>query len=211
MALHDLLSAMRAEADEEIARLERDSRDEAARILAGAEREARALEDERLGHARAELDAELARRRALAGLDAARVLDRGREELFGELLDELRERVAALRGSEGYRALFAELLRESVTELPTGRHLRVDPRDAALARELAAELTRRLNTRELDLRPELETMGGVELETEDRRRLCNTLEARLAAAEPELRMCFGRLAAALLQPSAAAPRNRKAA
>ena len=64
MALDDLLSAMRAEADEEIARLERESRREEEEILARAAEQARTLEDELRREAEAELQAELRRRRS---------------------------------------------------------------------------------------------------------------------------------------------------
>ena len=205
MALQDLLSAIRAEADAETARVESESRLETGRILTAAEREAGELEGARLRRARGELDTELARRRALARLAAARVLARGREQVFDELVDELRRRLGDLRGSDGYRKLFAQLLHESVAALPTARQLRVDPRDEALARELAADLGGGL-----EVRPELCTAGGVELQTADGRRLRNTFEARLEAAEPELRMSCGRLLAELARNRVSPPRNDEA-
>ena len=204
MALHDLLSAIQVQADAEIARLESDTRFEAARIMSAAEREAGELEGARLRRATAELDADVARRRALARLAAARVLARGRDQLFEELLDELRRRLGNLRASQAYRPLFAELLDESLAGLPTARQLRVDPRDEPLARELATDLGRRL-----EVSPELHTAGGVELQTADGRRLCNTLEARLDAVEPELRMAFGRLLAELARDRVCTPGNNE--
>jgi V/A-type H+/Na+-transporting ATPase subunit E len=188
MPLDDLLSAMRAAGDEEIARLERDSRLEAAEILHAAERQARSIDAQVLRAAQVELDAQLARRRSRARLEARRALRAAREEAFAELLDDVRVRLAALRESGPYRAVFTELLRESRAALPAGRRLRVDPRDEALARELGAEL---------ELPPVLQTAGGLELETDDGRLLRNTFESRLAAAEPLLRLRLASLAARL--------------
>lgn len=184
MALDHLLSAMRADADAETARLERESREESARILAAAEREARALERDRAHRAAAELDAEVHQRRALARLAADRVHASGLEQLFEETVESLHRRLPALRDSPGYPRLLGELVHESRDALPAARVVRVDPRDEALVRELAGELT---------VRPDLRTAGGVELLTDDGRRMRNTLEDRLEAAEPELRMRLGRL------------------
>jgi vacuolar-type H+-ATPase subunit E/Vma4 len=192
MALDDLLSAMRAEAEAEIARMENESRQQAAGILADAEREAGELVEEHLRRARAELATERVRRRALARLATDRERAAAREELFAELMDELRRRLAALRADEDYRSLLAELLRESRTALPGARRLCVDPRDETLARGLVTELAAGL-----EVRPELTTSAGLDLETDDGRRVRNTVEARLSAAEPELRLWFARAASAL--------------
>ena len=205
MALDHLLSAIRADADAEIARLESETRLETARILTAGERAASELEDAQLRRATANLDADLGRRRALGRLAAARVLARGREQLFEELLDELRRRLGNLRASQAYRPLFAELIDESLAGLPTASQLRVDPRDEPLARELAADLGPGL-----EVSPELHTAGGVELQTADGRRLCNTLEARLDTVEPELRVSFGRLLAELAHDRVSTPRNHEA-
>lgn len=196
MALDDLLSAMRAEAEAEIARAEHESRRQTAEILADAEREAGELVQERLSRAQAELDAERVRRRALAQLAADRERATAREELFAELMDELRRRLAGVRAEDGYRRLLADLLREGRAALPEARRLCVDPRDEALIRELVGE-----SSPGLEVRPELTTSGGLDLETDDGRRVRNTVEARLQAAEPQLRMRFAGVASAV----AAAP------
>jgi hypothetical protein len=63
---------------------------------------------------------------------------------------------------------------ESRAALPSAGVLRVDPRDADLARDVAAGLR---------IEPTLDTWGGVELAGDDGRTLRNTLEERLANAE----------------------------
>ena len=184
MALDDLLAAMRSEADEEIARLERDSRREETEILERAAEHARALEGELLRAADAELEAELRRRQSHARLDALVALREARERAFADLLEGARARLAALRGGDRHGGVLAALLSESRAALPGARILHVDPRDEGLARELVGD-------GQLELRPDLDTVGGLELETHDGRLLRNTLEARLVAAEPRLRLRFG--------------------
>lgn len=189
MALRDLLEAMRRQAESEIARNEHDSRNEAAEILAAARREASSVEDEILHRAQRELEAEVSPRLALARLGARRELRAGRAKLFGELLQDVRSRLSGLREEPGYRQLLSALLLESVRALPSALRVHVDPRDAEPVRALAAEIGA-----ELDVAEDLRTAGGVELETGDGRRLRNTLETRLSAAEPELRLRFARIA-----------------
>jgi vacuolar-type H+-ATPase subunit E/Vma4 len=192
MPLHDLLAAMRAEADAEIAHLERESEREVARITATAEREGQALERELLRQARNEIDAERAGRLAQARLGVRREVRAGREECIRVLLDDVRARLAELRGRDRYRDTLGVLLHEGLIALPSCRRVRVDPRDEALVRELLIELGA-----DLAVRAELRSAGGIELETDDGRRLCNTFEARLEAAEPALRLSFGRIATAV--------------
>jgi vacuolar-type H+-ATPase subunit E/Vma4 len=188
MALEDLLSAMRSQAEEEIARLERDGRRKEEEILAAAEREGRAAADDLLRSARRELEAELERRRSHARLEARAALREAREEAFQELVDEARARLAALREDGSYPAIFAGLLSESRSALPAGRLLHVDPRDEPLARQLVGDGS-------LAVEADLEAVGGLELESHDGRLLRNTLEVRLAAAQPRLRLRFAEVLA----------------
>jgi V/A-type H+/Na+-transporting ATPase subunit E len=194
MALEDLLSAMRSEANEEIARLERESRSEEAEILRRADEQASALEEELLGQAEAELERELRRRRSRAQLDSLAASREVRERAFAKLVEQTQSRLAELREGDRYDAVLTALLRESQAALPAARVLRIDPRDEALARELAGDAG-------LEIRAELDTTGGLELETDDGRVLRNTLEARLAAAQPRLRLLYGRLLTKLGEPA----------
>ena len=78
------------------------------------------------------------------------------------------------------------LLRESLAALPTATVLRVDPRDERMAADLLAELGL-----DLEIVGTLETAGGVELTHGVDRVVRNTVEDRLANAEPALRLLFG--------------------
>ena len=87
-----------------------------------------------------------------------------------------------------YRALLRALIGECLAALPAATVLRVDARDERLAAELLGELEVEV---ELQVVADLETAGGVELEHDDGRAVRNTIEERLANAEPTLRLLFG--------------------
>ena len=184
MALADLLRAIEAEADAERARADREAAAEAAAIVERARDEAGALEAALAAAPETEARAEAVHMRALARLDASSALRSAREDTFGSLLAGMRETLAALRGTEAYPALLEALLAESRAALPSARELRVDPRDADLALPLADGL---------GIEATLETWGGLELASDDGRTIRNTLEERLANAEPLLRRRFAEL------------------
>jgi vacuolar-type H+-ATPase subunit E/Vma4 len=178
MALADLLRAIEAEAEAERARADREAAAEAAAIVESARVEASALEAALADSPEAEARAEAAHMRALARLDATAALRSAREHAFVSVLDGIGKTLAALRTSEGYPALFEALVIESRAVLPFAGELRVDRRDAELALPLA---------RGLRIERTLETLGGVELASDDGRTVKNTVEERLANAEPLLR------------------------
>ena len=186
MTLVDLLAGLEAEAASETARLEAETREEADRIVETARAEARALQEQAVRAGEAELRREAEQRRALARLAAAAAVREAREDAFREFLAEVRARLDALRGSSGYPSVLRALIRESRAALPAATTLRVDPRDERLAADLLGELDA-----ELQLLTALETAGGVELASGDGRRVRNTVEERLANAEPALRLLFG--------------------
>jgi vacuolar-type H+-ATPase subunit E/Vma4 len=194
MALKDLLSALEADAAAESERLRAEADAEAARIVEKAESEARALEQHAARTDDADLGRELERRRSEARLAAAARLRDEHEAGVSSLQAALRRRLDALRGTNGYPAVLRASIEESLAAAaPAGSALRVDPRDAQLARTIVRELGARL-----EVRPELETVGGVELVAEDRRTVRNTIEERLHNAESQLRV----LAAELLETEA---------
>jgi vacuolar-type H+-ATPase subunit E/Vma4 len=83
--------------------------------------------------------------------------------------------------------VFRALLRESLAALPTATVLRVDPRDERLAADVLAELGV-----DMEIVAALQTAGGVELARGEDRAVRNTVEDRLANAEPALRLLFGK-------------------
>ena len=187
MALSDLLAGLQAEAAAEEAVLEAETRAEVTRIGEQAQAEARLLREQALQADEDELRREAEALRARARLAAAAAVRRAREDVFHELLVEVRARLEALRESASYPALLRALLRESLSALPAATSLRVDPRDERLAADLVAEFYA-----ELQIVATLETAGGVELTRGEDRAVRNTVEDRLANAEPTLRLLFGR-------------------
>lgn len=190
--LKDLLATIEAEARAERARLDAESRAEAAAIVERAREQARELQDEPVRSQEPELQSKVARRLGQARLGAAQMLRQAREDGYRRLLEETRSQLAALRGTPRYREVLLALLRESRAALPEANLLRVDPRDEALA----AGLVRKLDIK-VTVEPTLNTTGGIELACEDGRILRNTFEERLANADPELRLRFGRRLAGL--------------
>jgi vacuolar-type H+-ATPase subunit E/Vma4 len=186
MSLADLLAGLEAEAASEAALLEAETREEAARIVDAARVEARALEERAVQAGEAGLQREAEQRRALARLAAAGAMREAREAAFGEFLAGVRARLEALREGSEYPSLLRALIRESSAALPAATVLRVDPRDERLAASLVRDLDLAL-----DVVAVLDTAGGVELASGDGRTVRNTLEERLANAEPPLRLLFG--------------------
>jgi vacuolar-type H+-ATPase subunit E/Vma4 len=182
MALDDLLRAIEAEADEERDRAEREKAASAAAIVDAAREQAAALEAQLARAAEAASLAAAERVRAVARLEAADTVRAAREEAYASVLGRVREELSALRGSPTYPGVFAALLNESRSALPEARELRVDRRDEKLAESLAGGLR---------VVAVLDTWGGLELADEDGRTVRNTLEERLANADPLLRWRFG--------------------
>lgn len=183
MALDDLLRAIETEADEERLLADRERSAAATAIVEAARQEAAAVEAELARAPEGEAVAEAERERALARLRAARTVRVAREEAFVSLLGRIREELAALRGTDRYPTVFRALVGESRAALPEGRVLRVDRRDADLAASMAGDL---------QVDATLDTWGGVQLAGDDGRTIRNTLEERLANADPLLRGRFAR-------------------
>jgi len=185
MALADLLEAIEADAAAEL-----------ERARAEADAEARAIR-ERAGREAAELEQRLARagdedvrREAAAVLSAARLqaaatVRAAREDAWRAVAAALAGELAAARERADWPARLAELVAQARRALPSATDLHVDPRDLDHLGAAAGELR---------VHPDLRTLGGAVVEDGAGRRVDNTLEARLAAAEPALR---GRLAALL--------------
>jgi vacuolar-type H+-ATPase subunit E/Vma4 len=197
MALADLLRAIEADAGAERARADRETAAAAAAIVESARRDAAALEAELAAAPETQVREAAAEVRARARMYASGAIRTAREEAFASLLDDIRERLADLRGTEAYPALFGALLAESRDALPTARVLRVDRRDLDLATPLAHGL---------GVEPTLDTCGGVELVGDDGRTIRNTLEERLSNAELLLRRRFAQRLGAMTQTVAAASR-----
>jgi len=197
MALKDLLTALEADAATETERLRAETDAEASRIVESAQREARELEQQAARADEADIAREFERRSSEARLAAAAVLRDEHEACVATLQAALRRRLGALRETDGYPAVLRALIEESLAAISSASLLRVDPRDAQLARDIVRELDVRL-----ELKPDLDTLGGVEVMASDRRTVRNTLEERLRNAEPALRALAGELLESATSPVA---------
>jgi vacuolar-type H+-ATPase subunit E/Vma4 len=187
MALSDLLAGLKAEAAAEEAQLEAETSAEVLRIDAAANSEARLLREEALQEVDDQLRGEAEALRARARLAAAATVRQARDDSFHECLADIRGRLEDVRNSTSYPTVLRALLRESLAALPTATVLRVDPRDEQMVAHLLTELGV-----DLEIAATLQTAGGVELARGDDRAVRNTIEDRLANAEPALRLLFGR-------------------
>ena len=185
MALEQLLAGLESEAKAAAALAKERAREEAARIIEAARVEARAIEDGAARSGGHEVVVEAVRRRARARIAAAAALREASEECFGLLLAEVHARLMLLRSSDSYRSVMRSLIVESLEALPAATVLRVDARDEALTAGMLAG-------RVLQVRAELETAGGADVSSGSGRAVRNTFEERLANAEPELRILFGK-------------------
>jgi vacuolar-type H+-ATPase subunit E/Vma4 len=185
-----LLAALEVDAEDELARIDEETLRETRAVIDAAHADAGRLEREPVDAQEGALQAEAARRRSAARLDADRMLREAREESMQEALAVLRARLAALRDGKAYPELLGALLREAHEALPGATSVLVDARDAELVRDLADGL---------GVEPALELWGGVVLESDAGRCVRNTLEERLANAEPALRTELTRIAEAALR------------
>lgn len=184
MALADILAAIDAGADEEVARVSAGAYDQVERIRGEAR-------DEAVGAAEAAasaLDEDAARRRAQivnrAHLAVERRLRAAAEEIYQEIMLHVERRIADVRHRAGYADLFRRLLEECRAVLPDGTVVRVDPADESLCRRVVAEI----GGDGFTVDATLQSVGGLELVTGDgRKSVQNTLESRTWRADRALR------------------------
>ena len=189
MALRDLLAAIEAEAAADIRRLRAERHREAAAIIEDAER--RAAELERSAVAAAEqAEREAGERRLAAARQAiAGRLREAQEAAYQQIARDVRAGVLAAREREDYPAILAALLHEARSALPAGIIVQVAQPDELLIRRLLRDESR------LRVTVTLPNAGGVQVTDGAGAVVRNTLEDRLAAAEPELRGLVGGLLA----------------
>jgi len=181
MPLPQLLESLERDAREEAARLDAESRARAQAILERARTRAEELAEVRVSEAEAEVEADAERTRARARLHRAATLRAAREDAVQEALAEVGSQLEGMRGREDWEQLLRALAEEARALLPAAERLAVDPRDAASAGPLAAEWGVRLET-------SYSGWGGVVLADGHGRTVRNTLEERLANVTARARM-----------------------
>jgi V/A-type H+-transporting ATPase subunit E len=189
--LEHILRAMQAHADAEIAQIHRAADEEIAQLIAEAEAQAQAIRARH--HARVEplLAQQAANLQNQAELDARRALAEAREQLLNEAFAQAQARLAQVRPSNDYPAIFRALVHQAINalgnDIATTSEQRlivhVDPADVALARTVFNELGV-----SCEIVPQTMPLGGVEIATFDERVvITNTLAARLERARKYLR------------------------
>ena len=189
MALADILRDIEQAARAEAAGIEQESRAEAARILREARARA-AVEAESVSDARAEdLRAERERLRLSASVDAVRGLRLAREEACQTALQAARAHLAETRSRPDYPQILQGLLAQALAACPAAEEIRVDPRDAPLVSHPNA----RARLGAVRVVAAGTTWGGVDAVAAGGRVVVrNTVEERLARAEPYLRELVAR-------------------
>jgi vacuolar-type H+-ATPase subunit E/Vma4 len=189
MALRDLLAAIEAEAAADISRLRTERHREAAAIIEDAGRRAAELKRSAVAAAeQAEQEAD-ERRLAAARHAVAGRLREAQEAAYQQIARDVRAGVLAARERDDYPVILAALLHEARSALPAGSNVQVAPADKLLIRRMLRDEPR------LRVTVTLLNTGGVEVTDGAGAVARNTLEDRLAAAEPKLRALVGRLLA----------------
>lgn len=189
MSLQAIVEAIRKSGEAQVLEIERQAHSQAGQILTNSRMQAEAISE----RACAEIVAPAARERARiihrARLEALRQLGNAREELVDAALDQVRGRLAGMRGDDSYTQVFKYLTDEALSSLnlPTDCapmiSLQADPRDRGILETHLKELG-------LDILVDydVECWGGVIARSEDNRVVViNTLESRIEKATPYLR------------------------
>jgi len=187
MPLENILQALEAESERQVAEVAHTAQTEVARLHAQAQAQATTVQQQHMLAIQAALQAERARIVNQARLEALRVVMGTRETLMASALEMAARRLGSLAASPAYPALLRRLTQEAVARLGTPGQLRLRVRsyDVALMCSLVEEMGLAA-TVEGNLESEASPwgcLGGVVVATPDERiSLANTLAARLQRA-----------------------------
>jgi len=187
MALRDLLAAIEAEAAAEAARLRAENSAAAEAILADAKRQAGEVAAAAVAAAEYEERQAGSARLAAARAAASGQVRQAQEAACQQILSDVRDQLRAVRGRGDYPEILAALIAEARAVLAAAAVVRVDPADEPLARRLLQ------GEDQLRAEPVLGCGGGAEVADGAGATAINTVGARLAAAETELRALIGAL------------------
>jgi len=142
MSLQNILQALEAEAEQQIAEIEQSAQVKIERIRAEAQTQAKAVRQKRLQAIQPPLRAEQARILNQAKLQALQRILGTREELLSAVLEKTAQLLVDLSDTGGYSPLLQALLQEAIETLagPDQLHLRVQPQDVELMQEIVDKL-----------------------------------------------------------------------
>jgi vacuolar-type H+-ATPase subunit E/Vma4 len=183
-----LCRAMAEESRKEGQRLLAQAQSEAARTIAEARDQAERHYQEEIHSGRSKAHAEARRMVDTAELEARRRIMGFRQQVVGEVLDALEERLQRFRSEPAYGGFLVSAVREAIEHLP-GKEFVVE-----LSKEDAEVVKRKLEETAGELFVTIEVRhlasfeGGVRVYTADQRLLLdNSLAARLKRSEDALR------------------------
>ncbi|ACS32645.1 V-type ATP synthase subunit E [Thermococcus gammatolerans] len=167
-------------------------------ILSEAQREAEKLKEEARKRAQSQAEWILRKAKTQAEIEKQRIIANAKlevrrkklavqEELIGEVLSAMREKLAALPDDEYFEALVS-LTKEAIEELGTKKIvLRSNERTLKLIDSRMEEFSEKVGV-EVSLGEPIECIGGVLVESPDGTvRVDNTFDARIERLESELR------------------------
>ncbi len=187
MALAEILSALRKEGEEEVARITEERDTAVAAIMRSAREQAKQAEATEATSRDTALAREADVIRHRADLHVERRLQEAREAVFQEILGRAKDRLSRYRRDPEYPATLEALLAECQAFLGQIAVVMADPRDTALVEPLLG------SDHPAQLEPTLECWGGVVAHDGKGVFVRNTLEERLGRAEADLRQQIGEM------------------
>jgi len=180
MPYDDLISALKANAQERIKEIQDRAQAEAQKIRKDAEERAPSTRSAYLEEAARGVKLERSKLISKAGAEKRMALARVKDDLFQQVFTRAAQQMALARTNPVYRTSFRSIIREVMDEL-AGEEVRlhIDPRDEALCREILKEMQRNC-----EVVSDLTTLGGLNATTTDERLwVFNTIESRLERAK----------------------------
>jgi V/A-type H+-transporting ATPase subunit E len=184
MPYEDLITAVKASAQERMKEIKDRALAEAQKIRKDAEERAQGIRSAHLEEAARNLQLEKGKLISKVATEKRMALARVKEDLFQQVFARAAQEMTSARNHPGYRESFQKMVREAMEEL-AGEEIRmhIDPRDEPLCREILREMQRNC-----DVVTDLTTMGGLNATTTDERlTVFNTLESRMQRAKELLK------------------------
>jgi V/A-type H+-transporting ATPase subunit E len=180
MPYEDLISAVKAGAQERIKEIQERAQAEALKIRKDAEERTQSTRSAYLEEAARGVKLEKSKLISKAGAEKRMALARVKDDLFQKVFTRAAQQMASARNNPAYRESFKNMVREAMEEL-AGQEVTVhiDPRDEPLCREILTEIQRNCG-----VVTDLTTLGGLNATTADERLMVfNTIESRLQRAK----------------------------
>lgn len=189
MSLQAIVEAIRKAGEVKVLEIERQAHSQAGQILTNARMLAGTISENACADVIAPAAQERARIIHKARTEALHQLGNAREELVDTALDQVRGRLAGIRGDDSYPQVFKTLVYEAISALNMSRDRTpsISLQADSLDREILEAHLRELGL-DVAVDYDIECWGGVIARSEDNRVVViNTLESRIEKATPYLR------------------------